>query len=487
MEFAGYAIIAAFMAASLMLVRSGYERYLGLVFIIRSSHGIRVIDSIAKFKPRFWQFLADFSVFISFGGMGAYYLSLRTETKKNLPRSVLLGGVLFAAVALFLQNPEYAFASLVLASAMAFFLPRIDSPWLTFASTVVLFYVSSTMVLGKLASVLIGVFGLPSLMVYLMASHGMEIMFGKTDLPGVSPLMPSSRGGNVGVSFPGYDLFIPWWYAIIALAVTLVSHEASHGILTRVAGVRLKSTGLLSVLALPIGAFVEPDEEELERKTTVDRMRVFTMGSFANLVAGSSAVVLIIALTTLFAGVVYSDGMQVIGLIEGYPADGVIPEGSVIYSVNGFPTTDLDLFRNSTANLEPGDTAVVNASTGVYELTLAHNPEEPGRGYLGVYILENMRVSGKAGVFLSIPVMSFIINTLVWIAFFNVNIALVNLLPVIPFDGGRMLKEFVSTLRVSQVSIDRVLYTMVGLMILLLLVNVIPLVKMTYYFFTGLF
>jgi membrane-associated protease RseP (regulator of RpoE activity) len=61
---------------------------------------------------------------------------------------------------------------------------------------------------------------------------------------------------------PGVNQFIPLTWGLIGLIVTLVVHELSHGILSRVADIKVKSLGLLIAL-VPIGAFAEPDESQL--------------------------------------------------------------------------------------------------------------------------------------------------------------------------------------------------------------------------------
>ena len=57
--------------------------------------------------------------------------------------------------------------------------------------------------------------------------------------------------------------FVPFWWPVIALIVTLVIHEYSHGIQARVHGMRLKSFGLLLMGPLPLGAFAEPEQDEM--------------------------------------------------------------------------------------------------------------------------------------------------------------------------------------------------------------------------------
>jgi membrane-associated protease RseP (regulator of RpoE activity) len=471
--------LALFLAAAVMLVFSKVERYVGVLFIIRSSFGIRLIDSLARFKPRLWEFLADFSVLLSFGGLGAYYLSVNEETRHNLYRSMVIIGAICSLVALLLGKVAVAFGFLALGVLFSYLMRRIGSPLVDSLFAAMLFLLSCGMVLDASASFLFGVFGLPALMVYVLFTHGVNILEAKTTLPGVSPMLPSSKDGNLGVGFPGYDLFVPWWHALIALFITLVAHEGAHGILVRTANVRLKSTGVLSLLSLPIGAFVEPDEEELNRKTSVDRMRVFTMGSFANLVVGVLAVLAIAAMLNVFAAVVSSDGMRVVGFIDGYPAKGVIPADTVIRSLNGKPTTDFAMFRNATSGLAPGDMVELSTTSGAFKLKLAADPSDAKKAMIGVYLLENLRVDGPAGALISVKMMSFLIDLFGWVAFFNINIALVNLLPVVPFDGGRMFKEVVSAMRISDLNVKRINRLTIALMAALFIMNLLPLITIS--------
>ncbi|MCZ7380104.1 MAG: site-2 protease family protein [Candidatus Methanoperedens sp.] len=61
---------------------------------------------------------------------------------------------------------------------------------------------------------------------------------------------------------PGINEYIPFYWGIIALIITLVVHEFSHAILCKVEGIKVKSMGIIVAL-VPIGGFAEPDDEQL--------------------------------------------------------------------------------------------------------------------------------------------------------------------------------------------------------------------------------
>jgi len=84
------------------------------------------------------------------------------------------------------------------------------------------------------------------------------------------------------LGIPGINPVIPLWYGVIGLIVAMVVHELAHGVLTRVGKVPVKSIGLL-LLVVPIGAFVEPDEEALGKVDRARRSRVFAVGPVTNI------------------------------------------------------------------------------------------------------------------------------------------------------------------------------------------------------------
>jgi membrane-associated protease RseP (regulator of RpoE activity) len=84
------------------------------------------------------------------------------------------------------------------------------------------------------------------------------------------------------LGIPGVNPVIPLWYGIFGLAVAMFVHEMAHGIVARAGRIAVKSLGLL-LMVVPIGAFVEPDEEELAKVDKGRRSRVFAVGPATNI------------------------------------------------------------------------------------------------------------------------------------------------------------------------------------------------------------
>lgn len=157
------------------------------------------------------------------------------------------------------------------------------------------------------------------------------------------------------IGLPGINPLIPVGYGIAALILALVIHEGSHGVMAYVAKMRVKSLGLV-FLILPIGAFVEPHEEDMMKATTRQKNRVFAAGPTSNIVLALVAGVL---LSTLF-----------VGQMEPADADG----GLVIGNVEEGSAASLAGLRSGDLLTAIGDAEVTNRSG----LTAALEPHRAG-------------------------------------------------------------------------------------------------------------
>ncbi len=148
------------------------------------------------------------------------------------------------------------------------------------------------------------------------------------------------------LGIPGINPVIPVGYGVIALAIAMVIHEFSHGILARYGGIKIKSLGLI-FLILPIGAFVEPDEEKLKRVKKIKRGRVFASGPASNIVV---AILCIFLLSFLSTNIAAKDD----GLIVSYSAFGM-ERGDIITYIDGFKISSLKDFEEIKKVMTPGN------------------------------------------------------------------------------------------------------------------------------------
>jgi membrane-associated protease RseP (regulator of RpoE activity) len=145
---------------------------------------------------------------------------------------------------------------------------------------------------------------------------------------------------------PGVNDFLPLAVApeiVFGLLVGLVVHEGGHGLLCRVEDIDIESMGLVFLAFIPIGAFVEPDEESQGNANRGARTRMFAAGVTNNFVLTAVAFALLFG--PVIAAVGVAPGVAVDGAYEGSPAsvEG-IDHGDRITAVAGTNvTTERDL------------------------------------------------------------------------------------------------------------------------------------------------
>ncbi|MCD6448238.1 MAG: site-2 protease family protein [Thermoplasmata archaeon] len=179
------------------------------------------------------------------------------------------------------------------------------------------------------------------------------------------------------LGIPGINPIIPIGYGVIALAVAIIVHEFSHGILARYGRVKVKSLGLL-FLIVPVGAFVEPDEDELKRVSRVKRSRVFAAGPASNIIL---ALICLMLLAFIFSPLITP---KVDGAIVGYDAYG-IDRWSVIANVEGMEVKSVQDFVNFINSTEAGK---------FYNITLWKDNSLIDKKILnGIYVLDVVKDS----------------------------------------------------------------------------------------------
>ncbi|TET24688.1 MAG: hypothetical protein E3J73_07770, partial [Candidatus Bathyarchaeum sp.] len=131
--------------------------------------------------------------------------------------------------------------------------------------------------------------------------------------------MASEFGLAVYLLLPGINPLLPILYGWLAIVCAIVVHEGAHGIVARNRGLKVKSSGLLFFLVIPIGAFVDVDEEQLAKAKSKDSLRVMAAGVGGNVVV---AIICILAVLLIVSGLTpVIDDVYVYGVTEGMPAE----------------------------------------------------------------------------------------------------------------------------------------------------------------------
>ncbi len=165
-------------------------------------------------------------------------------------------------------------------------------------------------------------------------------------------------GPEMILGIPGLNPIIPIWYGIIGLIVAVVFHEFAHGILTRVGKMDIKSLGIV-FLVIPLGAFVEPDEEAIRSSDRKRRTSIYAVGPGTN-------IILAVICAILFSSVMLSSATPLRdGPVVATVADNSIASmndlqfGAQVVMVNGAAVNDIYSWQNASA---PNAGAMVSVS-----------------------------------------------------------------------------------------------------------------------------
>ncbi len=293
---------------------------------------------------------------------------------------------------------------------------------------------------------------------------------------------PATAAAGVQFVLPGLVPGLTPVAWIIGIATVLVVHELAHGLLTRAQNLKISSVGGMFFIAIP-GAFVEPDEKQLSKASVMKRLRVYAVGAFSNILFA----VLILGLILVL--LVPKPGVYVDGLAMGSPADNHnIGFGMRLYSIDGIEMNtpaDFERFMNTSL---PGENIRVVTSAGENVITLAQSPYYENRGFLGIHLVSTISrwnfanplyVLGAAmaqllGSNIFHPyifdalVPWIVIDVLKWIFALNIGIGLFNLVPMVPLDGGYMLRGILEKIvsKKRAVTISRIAaYLILGLLV----------------------
>ena len=293
-------------------------------------------------------------------------------------------------------------------------------------------------------------------------------------------------GPQANLLIPGLNPYLPIWEGWVALVVTIIVHEAGHGIIARVYGVKVESTGLVLFLGIPIGAFVNIERDELNRISTKQKSSILTAGPMTNIVLDAISLFVILLITSTLVVTKPIDpasyGVVVTNVNQGSLAESIgLAKGTIIQQIqNNQIRNPVELNDNLNANLGKLVTIEITDENGEKLTKQATLPpqRDPGKGILGVSItpvadpkevldrynsmiftsplallapptfvqgmvpysdfMADKYTSPLFGSYYTIPASLFF-----WLWFINFNVAIFNALPIGPLDGGQLYNSLI--------------------------------------------
>jgi membrane-associated protease RseP (regulator of RpoE activity) len=301
-------------------------------------------------------------------------------------------------------------------------------------------------------------------------------------------------GPQANLLIPGLNPYLPWTYGWVALVVTIIVHEAGHGIVARVHNVRVESTGLLLILGIPIGAFVNIKPEELARASLKHKSAILTAGPVNNMIVVAASLIGLYLIVSTLIPVPMTNvpqyGVVVLDVIDHSLAQSIgLSKGSIIQAVaehKVYKTQDLgNLLRANLGNKidiswkeQTGHQVVrsvslpkqVEANKGILGIsiaTVASDPTQVLNAYKDAFNVASNPMNhlvllspptigaGMASVpysdlmapkyHSSVLGSSFapFADMLYWLMFVNFNVAIFNALPIGPLDGGQLYNSLI--------------------------------------------
>ncbi len=301
-------------------------------------------------------------------------------------------------------------------------------------------------------------------------------------------------GPGAYLLLPGINPFLPILYGWIALICAIAVHEGAHGIIARNRGMKVNSSGLIFLLIIPIGAFVDVDEKQLAKAKAKDSLRVLAAGVGGNLAV---AIVCILTVLVIVSGLTpVIDGVYVSNVTDGMPAQeaGLLPE-DVFVSVDNVEIGSVEELVALLEDKNPGDVVLVTVARGEKWgdrfSTSVNLTESDERTVMGVtvgdlmteerlkfyrtltpetfyiYLVPPALVPGAVPFSDSLAPFythglaqwHVLANALFCVWFVNVNVAVLNALPIYPLDGGRMFNISLKSIlgrRIGEKNVSRI-------------------------------
>jgi membrane-associated protease RseP (regulator of RpoE activity) len=446
-------VIAAFCATFARLVFK--QRTTLWVFILVDTKSlIKHVNRLSEKYKKALNTMSIFGIAVGFGPFGIDYLVKEKVTKKK------------RVIIFILSLLVTTYLSYLLAGGLFFGNPLIPK----FISYLIIF--------------LTGLMGLSGFILGALIFSAYDIIaklfVGKVGCPGIGLVIP-------GVKVPKTNFAIPWYGWLILIPAAFI-HEFSHGIMLRVSKIKLKSIGAILFGILPLGAYVEPDEEKFKKIDNKNKLKMYSAGPTSNLVVAIIFVIIYLLISTPITNYTTSiNNQREIGLVVSQvnpttemcgssfdnPAYGKLAKNDLLISLNGNTIKTRNDLSNNIKKGHENEFVVRNIDTNITRTEYITTNELGNIGISADIMVDKTIELPKKYTFYKI-----LLNVILWIVLLNFLIATTNFLPTIPFDGGFMAQiifcNYLNKKNNEKKRMKKVKWFFIYLVVFLILLNIIP-------------
>ena len=315
-----------------------------------------------------------------------------------------------------------------------------------------------------------------ALAVFLIVGSLLVLFSNDSAREGVREIGPQ---GNLLI--PGLNPILPWTYGWIGLVITIIIHEAGHGIVARVYNTKVESTGVVLFFVIPIGAFVNIQQDELNRTSFKQKSAILTAGPMNNMILAGICFGLLFLLVSSLSPISNTSGdepgITILTVGENSLAKSIgLEKNSIITFINNHPIENVvelrDILRDNLGKSIQIKWLTEDKREHIQSINLPKSVPE-NKGVLGVTLVDTffdpvLVLDNYKNLFLTNPlailmpptlqqslvpysdIMSsqysssifgsafpIIGNLLFWIWFINFNVGIFNALPITMLDGGQ--------------------------------------------------
>ncbi len=319
-------------------------------------------------------------------------------------------------------------------------------------------------------------------------------------------------GPGTVLLLPGLNPLLPIVYGWLGIVVAIIIHEGAHGVIARSNGLNVKSSGLLFLLFIPIGAFVDVDEEQIKNAKPRASLKVMAAGVGGNIVLGAVCLLTMLVIVGSLTPII-DNGVYISSVTDGKPAQlAGLQANDVLVSIDNMTITNSTGLRAILDTKTAGDTVAVTVKRGTnwqYEfVTIVNLTVSDNRTVMGIlgsdlmtqaaldnyktfsieqlalYMVPPTLASGVVPFSDSLaqfyisplgPSWSIVANTLFWLWFVNFNLAIFNALPIYPLDGGRIFNITLKSLGkgLSEKAVSRITWAVTAVCIIIVVSGIV--------------